>query len=172
MSGKYKNRKYDVEPYNPKWKVRFKEEARVLSSIFGASAIKIEHIGSTAVPGLAGKPTIDILVVVDNIKVVDSFIEQMRVAGYKSLGEYVMPGARLFVREVDNNRLVNIHVFPKDHSHIKEMLNLRDYLCSHPELVKEYSQLKYDLFKKYPGDYGEYRKYKDQWMERLKNKTK
>lgn len=168
----YKGRKYNVVPYDPKWKDRFVEEAKLLNSIFGASAIAIEHIGSTAVSGLVGKPTIDILILVENIAIVDVLNQKMESAGFKALGEYVMPGARLFVKEVNGNRLCNVHVFPKKHLYTKEMLQLRDYLRNHLELIKEYSKLKFDLQAKYPNDYGLYRKHKDKWMEKLKEKMK
>ena len=168
----YKNRKYDVVPYDPRYKDQFENEAQVLNSIFGNSAIAIEHVGSTAVPGLSGKPTIDVLVLVEDIAIAEKLKQKMEGAGYKSLGEYVRPGTQLFVREENNIRLCNIHVFPKDHPHAKEMLLLRDYFRSHKELVEEYSRLKNELLTKFPNDYGSYRKYKDEWMENLKSKIR
>lgn len=170
MTKDYSNRKYDVISYDPDWVSKFLEEAKILSSIFGKYAIAIEHVGSTAVPGLAGKPTIDVLILVDNIVEVDALNQKMESAGYKVLGEYVMPGARLFVREADGTRLCNIHVFQKEHTHAKEMLRLRDYFRNNPELVKEYSQLKLDLIEKYPNDYRQYRKHKDEYVEKLLGK--
>ena len=164
----YKNRKYEVVPYDPIWSRQFAEQAKILKSIFADTAISIEHIGSTAVPGLAGKPTIDILILVDDISVVDPLKEQMEIAGYHALGEYVTEGALFFVKESDNVRYCNIHVFQKDHPHVKEMLQLRDYFRARPEVVSEYSKLKTELAMKHPNDYGEYRKYKDEWMNNLK----
>ena len=67
----YKNRKYSVEPYNPEWRKAFETEVKFLRPIFSDKAISIEHIGSTAVPGLAGKPTIDILITVEKIEIAD-----------------------------------------------------------------------------------------------------
>ncbi|OGZ68631.1 MAG: hypothetical protein A3D44_03900 [Candidatus Staskawiczbacteria bacterium RIFCSPHIGHO2_02_FULL_42_22] len=58
----YKNRKYDVVPYDSKWKDGFVKETDILKSIFGKDMLSVEHIGSTAIPELAGKPTIDILI--------------------------------------------------------------------------------------------------------------
>lgn len=167
MTPDYKTRKYQIISYDPHWKDQFETEASVLRSIWGDTAIAIEHIGSTAVPGLAGKPTVDVLVLVDDIASVDQFTKAMDAAGYTSLGEYVTNGARLFVKEKDNSRVVNVHVFQKDHPHVKEMLALRNYLRNHPKIVKQYSELKFDLAKKHPNDYGSYRKYKDAWMEKL-----
>lgn len=164
----HNDRKYSVISYDPTWKKGFERESVTLQKIFGSLALAIEHVGSTAVPGLAGKPTLDLLILVDNIAPIDSFNDVLQTAGYDALGAFVSPGTRLFIREVEGERLCNVHVFPKDHPHAQEMLDLRNYLRRHPNLVREYSQLKFDLFKKYPQDYASYRRHKDAWMERLK----
>lgn len=168
----YKNRKYTIEPYNPEWGKQFEIEAQVLRPIFSDRAISIEHVGSTAVSGLAGKPTIDILITVEKIEIADELSEKIESIGYKSLGDYINKGSRLFIKEVDNERLVNLHVFEATHPHVKNMINLRNYFRSHLEVVKEYSKLKFELAKKYPNDYGQYRKFKDEWMEKLKENIK
>lgn len=167
---KYKNRKYTIVSYNSGWKRQFGIEAQLLQSILKNKALSVEHIGSTAVLGLAGKPTIDILVTVKNISTADEFSHKIELLGYKALGEYVTRDARLFVKEVDNTRLVNLHVFEVNHPHVKEMLNLKNYFSVHPEIVKEYSKLKLRLVKKYPNNYGQYRKFKDKWVNNLKRK--
>lgn len=168
----YKTRKYTVVPYDPNWKKQFEIEAQILRLIFSDDAITIEHIGSTSVFGLAGKPVVDILILVEDISATDKVKEKMKNAGYDALGEYVTKGAQLFVRELDSNRFCNIHIFQKNHPHVQEMLRLRDYFRTHQNAVQEYSELKFDLAKKYPNDYGEYRKRKDRWMSELKKKVK
>lgn len=168
----YKNRKYEILPYDPNWSKQFAEHAKILQSIFAEKAVSIEHIGSTAVPDLAGKPTIDVLILVEDVSLPNELEKQMESAGYHALGEYVTQGALLFVKESDNTRYCNIHVFQKDHPHVREMLQLRDYFRAHPEVVSEYSKLKTDLAVKYPNDYGQYRKYKDEWMNALKLKIR
>jgi GrpB-like predicted nucleotidyltransferase (UPF0157 family) len=167
----YKDRKYHVEPYDPAWPRQFEHDARILREIFGSDALAIEHIGSTSVPGMDGKPVIDILVIVDDINTVNKHVEAMRAAGYEHLVGYVMPGSVLFRQMKDNVLLSNVHVFKNDHPHVHEMLGLRDYLRMHPETVAEYSNLKKDLFKKYPDDYAMYRKLKDEYMEALKKRA-
>ena len=168
----YKNRKYEVVSYDPAWVDKFANEARILHSLFTDETISIEHIGSTSVPGLAGKPIIDILIIVEDISIADQLKEKMEIAGYNALGEYVTEGARLFVRESGDARKYNIHVFQKNNYHVKEMLQLRNYFRTHQDAVREYSELKFDLAKKYPNDYEQYRKFKYEWMEKLKEKIK
>lgn len=167
MSDRYKGRKYEVAEYDTSWPEKFASESKVIKSIFGEDALAIEHVGSTSVPGLPGKPTIDILVLVDTMSLVDKYAQPMTTAGYQDRGEYVVPGIRLFVKEADNARLVNVHVCPQGHGHTKDMLVFRDYLRSHPEEVTRYGKLKQELHKKYPDDYGVYRKEKDEYMEKL-----
>mgnify|MGYP001611918780 FL=1 len=75
------------------------------------------------------------------------------------------------MREESNTRLCNVHVFPKDHPHVKEMLRLRDYFRSHAEEVEKYAKLKKELATKYPNDYAQYRKLKDEYMEDLKKRV-
>lgn len=91
----HKNRKYEIIPYNPAWADVFGEEKNILRSIFTDDAISIEHIGSTSVPGLAGKRTVDVLILVENVSVADRLKENMESSGYNALGEYVTKGARL-----------------------------------------------------------------------------
>ncbi|MFZ1654340.1 MAG: GrpB family protein [Candidatus Moraniibacteriota bacterium] len=165
-------RKYSVEEYDKEWQRRFEEEAKILKSILKSDALAVEHIGSTAVLGLIGKPTIDVLVVVSELSRADSHTREIEAAGYKDLGEYILPGTRLFVREKDNARLVNVHFFPQGHPHIEEKLLVRDYLRSHSEEVQKYGELKHALSQRYPNDYGMYREEKDRYMKELLERAK
>lgn len=113
-----------------------------------------------------------LLITVEKIEIADELSEKIESIGYKSLGDYINKSSRLFVKEEQDTRLVNLDVFEAQHPHVKDMITLRDYFRSHPEVVEEYSKLKFDLVKKYPNDYGLYRKYKDEWMEDLKKNIK
>jgi len=167
----YKNRKYQVVQYDPDWRGQFEAEAQKLGEIFGNDALRLEHIGSTSVPGMAGKPTIDILILVHDLAAAEDHKSQMEALGYEYLPDFVTEDSRLFRKMRDNIILVNVHVFRSDHPHVKDMLGLRDYLRSHPEEMQAYSALKRGLFEKYPGDYAEYRKQKDAYMEELKKRV-
>ena len=162
----YTNRTYFVEEYNAAWAQQFEAERALLATLLG-NGLDIQHIGSTSVPGLAGKPTLDILVVVEAIAMVEGFKNALESAGYKDLGEYVKPGARLFVKESNNIRLVNVHFFESSDVHVHEMLAVRDYLRNSLEEVRRYSAFKKELFQKYTHDYAAYRKEKDVYMKAL-----
>ncbi len=165
----YKDREYTVVPYDAEWSEQYAVYTARIKNIFGE--IQTEHIGSTSVPGMTGKPCIDVLVLINDLRIVEDHIDDMQQAGFEYAGQFVMPDSRLFRVTRDNTLIVNIHFFPPQHVHVAEMLTLRDYLRSHPGEVQAYSTLKLDLHKKYPNDYASYRKYKDNYMDGLKNRA-
>ena len=165
-----KDRKYTVVSYQESWKDDFVAIKNQLSEIFGDSTIEILHIGSTAVEGMSGKPTIDVLVLVKNIEVADLVTDAMSAIGYIALGEYVTAGGRLFAKEADGERIVNIHCFEASHPHAQEMITMRNFFQNNPDRAKEYAELKIDLFKKYPNDYKSYRAFKDPYLTKIKER--
>lgn len=166
----YENRKYDVVPYDTNWPNQFEIYASKIRKTFGDD-VQIEHIGSTSVPGMSGKSCIDVLVIVKDLKTVEGHINSMKQAGFEYAGQFVMNGSRLFRVMKDNVSLANIHFFPIGHPHNEEMLNLRNYLRVHPEETTAYSNIKNELYSKYPNDYATYRKLKDVYMENLKKRV-
>jgi len=167
----YKDRKYDVVACDPNWQTRFNDEARIIKEIFG-SEIRIEHVGSTSVEGMEGKPCIDILVILNDLSVIKDHISEMENVGYLYRGSYVSDDSFLFTKVKDNIIETNVHFFREGHQHVKEMLTLRDYLRNNPKEISEYSQLKRDLYKKYSNNYKEYRKEKDEYMQKLNERAK
>ncbi len=167
----YSQRSYTIVPYDPNWPKSFEKIREAVETVFGNIAERIEHVGSSAIPGMAGKPTIDILVVVKDVAAVDRLNSKMAELGYVALGEYVAPGGRLFTLEENGDRVVNIHCFQSDHQKTRRFLSLRDYLRSHPEESKAYSELKLDLYRRYSSDYGTYRKEKDAYMKDLDDRA-
>ena len=135
--------------------------------VFGTLVLAVEHIGSTSVPGMAAKPVVDILILVSDIAPVDGFNQKMLQAGYQAMGESVAAGARFFFKEQGGVRLFNVHVFPEDHPHVKEMLDVRNYLRTHPEDAKRYGEFKTQLHRKYASDYQQYREEKNIYMKEM-----
>lgn len=77
-----KIRRVKVVPYDPNWPRQFSQEAQAIKACLGDNCIEIHHIGSTAVPGLAAKPVIDMLPVVLDVTEVDSVNDLMQKLGY------------------------------------------------------------------------------------------
>ena len=161
----YKDRMYRITFYDPHWHDQFEQYASMLQRIFIDA--RIEHIGSTSVPGMCGKFSIDVLVIVNDLKTAEEHRDEMVHAGFDYAGQFVMDDSRLFRMMRDNILLANIHFFPVGHPHIEEMLGLKNYLRSNPDEVTAYSRLKNELYAKYPNDYASYRRYKDVYMNEL-----
>ncbi len=115
-----------LRDYDPAWAERFRREATRIHEALGGRELRIEHIGSTSVPGLVAKPIIDILLVVDDPDDETSYLPALEAAGYE-----------LRVREPDFDRHrmlrtpqkdVHVHVFPPESGEIGRYLLFRDRL--------------------------------------------
>jgi len=137
-------RRVEVTPYNEQWVRMYQEEAEKLCRIFGRQLVAIHHIGSTSVPGLDAKPIIDIMPVVHDISLVHEYNQLMRDIGYEPKGENGIPGRRYFQKGGDN-RTHHVHVFQVGSPHIERHLAFRDYLRTHPNVAREYGDLKRKL---------------------------
>jgi GrpB-like predicted nucleotidyltransferase (UPF0157 family) len=126
--------------YDPKWPLQFNEERKRILDVLAENAFCIHHIGSTAVPGLAAKPRIDIIAEVVDIK---RTLRQLPLAGYEYRGEWNIPGKYGFIKRgvVD----VNLHVFPKHHAETIGNLMFRDYLRENSEVKESYENIKRQL---------------------------
>ncbi|WAA08983.1 GrpB family protein [Fervidibacillus albus] len=156
-----------VKEYNPLWPELFEKEASRISKILGKNLVSIHHIGSTSVVGLAAKPIIDIMPVVEDLKLVDLVANEFEQIGYDYLGEFGIEGRR-YLRKGGDNRTHHIHIFSKKNIHdIERHLAVRDYLRTHKDICDKYAKLKMDLAKKYPYDSEGYRDGKAKFVEQL-----
>lgn len=135
-------KKIEVIEYDPNWPILFEKEKAVIKKCLGKAAIKVEHIGSTSVPGLCAKRDIDILLIVDSL---ESSLKLQEV-GYTFKGEYNVP-FRYFFSSNTEERKINLHVCETDHGFAKLQICFRDYLRSHPERTKAYGDLKREILK-------------------------
>lgn len=148
-------RRVEVTPYDEQWASMYEEEANKLCRIFRERLVSIHHIGSTSVLGLHAKPIIDIMPVVRDISLVDEYNQSMRDIGYESKGENGIPGRRYFQKGGDN-RTHHVHVFQVGSPHIERHLAFRDYLRTHPNVAKEYGDLKRKLAQEFRCDIESY----------------
>lgn len=154
-----------VSEYRPEWADEFRRESERLKGAFGDSLLGLYHIGSTAVPGLAAKPVIDMLAVVKEIPDADKAAPALEALGYEGLGEYGIPGRRYF-RKGGENRTHQLHVFGQDSKgEIARHLAFRDYLRRHPETAAEYGNLKKKLAAEFPEDIDGYCDGKDKFVK-------
>lgn len=144
-----------VVSYSPDWPRMFVVESRVIKEALGANCIEVHHIGSTSVSGLAAKPIIDIMPVVQDISMVDTHRSAMEALGYIAMGEYGIPMRRYFQKGEDI-RTHNVHVFEQGNPEIDRHLKFRDWLRTHPNDLEAYASLKQDLASRFPEDIFSY----------------
>jgi GrpB-like predicted nucleotidyltransferase (UPF0157 family) len=144
-----------ILPYDSAWPKKYDKEVARLIPIFEAPLVEFHHVGSTAVPELAAKPEIDILVVVNGDSIPDVWTGSLQRLGYRRGGD-LSPGHHFFKRDIDGIRTHKIHICRDRHPKIAEMLKFRDHLRRHPDIRAEYHVLKFKLEKENTTGIGEY----------------
>jgi len=159
-----------VVHYDSIWKSKYLEEAKRLRRVLHNEVIEVHHIGSTAIPGMWAKPTIDILVVVRDIDAVDRYNQSMSAIGYDAMGEYGIKGRRFFTKGGDR-RTHHVHVFQKESAEINRHLVFRDFMIAHPSVAAEYADLKRDLAARFGSDIDAYCQGKDAFIRDIDAKA-
>jgi GrpB-like predicted nucleotidyltransferase (UPF0157 family) len=136
-----------LEDHNRAWPDWYAEEAAVIRAALGDVALRIEHTGSTSVPGLAAKPLIDILLLVPDADDEAAYLPALEAAGYAlRVRQPDWYQHRCLVRRVDSGarRNVNLHVFAPESGapEIERILAFRDWLRTHDEDREYYERTK------------------------------
>ena len=159
-------RTIEVVEYNPLWPKRFESERDLLHRTLRDVAVEIHHIGSTAVPGLAAKPIIDILIEVTDLSALDSLDGEMEAIGYEPKGEFGIPGRRYF-RKGGDERTHHIHAFAQGDFNVTRHVAFRDYLRANPDVAREYGELKKRVALECQNDIDRYCDGKDAYINRV-----
>jgi GrpB-like predicted nucleotidyltransferase (UPF0157 family) len=149
----------DIVPYDIHWPAMFLLEKEQLSSCLPPALIgRIEHFGSTAVPGLPAKPILDILVeVADLVETQRQIVPILKSRHYEYIwrptsGDDTPPFYAWFIkRDVRGIRTYHIHMVEPEFEHWERLL-FRDYLIEHPQVAQEYGKLKIELASSYSDD--------------------
>ena len=132
-----------IVPYDQEWPRLFEKERDILLQILGDKIIELQHIGSTAVVGLWGKPIIDMIGRVTNYPVDSEVIKALEAKGYESLGESGVRG-RQYLRK-RGNESYNLHIVKNGNEHWRKNLLFRDYLRFNEKEAEMYSHHKREL---------------------------
>lgn len=164
-----------ITPYDPEWPNLYEHEAASLRRKLPKSVvIKIEHFGSTAVPGLAAKPVIDVLVQVSSLeKTREQIVPILEAEGYDYFWRTdVSPAYAWFIKRGSGGRRTHhIHMVEAD-SKMWERLYFRDYLKEFPEEAGCYAELKQFLAAKYPNDRVAYTEGKAEYVISITERAK
>jgi GrpB-like predicted nucleotidyltransferase (UPF0157 family) len=141
-----------VEP-DRRWPERFAQAAATLRRVL-PEALMVEHIGSTAVPGLKAKDTVDVLVVIHDLGIVLERAPALAVAGFDlRLGASTTSEDQLFLRRVvDGHRTHHVHVLLPSSPAVSDYLLFRDYLRAHPDAAAGYGEAKVGLAAEHADD--------------------
>jgi putative glutamine amidotransferase len=147
-----RNREYGLVDYDPAWPGLFEDESARIRASLGDVAVRIDHVGSTAVPGLAAKPTIDIQVSVESMTPRDRFVAPLVGLGYEFVPDPMDTEHEYFKKEVTGARTYQIHVCPVGSEWEQRHLAFRDHLGVNPGDAARYAELKRRLAAQHPRD--------------------
>jgi GrpB-like predicted nucleotidyltransferase (UPF0157 family) len=149
-------REVALVPHNPEWSQQANQEISRLLEGLSFSIIGVYHIGSTSIPGIKAKPILDFVMEVDDLDDVLKSAAEFEALGYKSKGEFGIPGRQFFIRDTDGERSHHLHVFQKGHPDIERHTIFRDYLRANPDAAQDYEKLKEKLAKRFPKQSSNY----------------
>lgn len=162
-----------IVPYDPRWPDEFRSLAGELRAVASDQALRIDHIGSTAVPGLAAKDVIDIQITVASLDASTPLVSTLQALGYvKWVGpamDHLPPGQTLppeelrkyFLGGPPTLRRINVHVREEGRFNQRYPLLFRDYLRAHPDAADAYAAVKQQLARLHPDDADAYYDIKD-----------
>ena len=160
-----------ISKYNPKWAEEFRSIKSSLHEILGDLALRIDHIGSTSVPGLGAKDVIDVQITVTELN--NQIQQSLENAGYKYWGkiahDHVPQGEndnpklweKFFFNEPEGQRRTNIHIRVNGNPNQIYPLLFRDYLRAHPNSAKSVELIKREIAKRHANDVEAYYDIKD-----------
>ncbi len=128
--------------HDPAWSERFEAEAGALRRALGSVAVQIEHVGSTSIPGIAAKPTIDIAVGATTLDLPPEAVAGLEGLGYAFAEDEIRSWEQRYRRGTGVPWEAVVHVVEWGGTHWSDFLRFRDALRADPELVREYEELK------------------------------
>jgi 2-phospho-L-lactate guanylyltransferase len=151
--------------HHEEWNEALNSEASSLRTIVGAALVDVQHVGSTAVAGLAAKPIIDIAVSVRHLSDVDRFRGSLERAGYTYRANGSDESKTLFVKGPEERRTHHLHIVEHGGSAWNSFIAFRDALRVDPTEVEKYEALKQTLARQFSGDRNSYTAGKRQYID-------
>ncbi|ANE42583.1 GrpB family protein [Deinococcus puniceus] len=156
-----------LRPSSAEYPALFEEErARVRQSL-GALALDIQHVGSTSIPGLAGKPILDLAVGVQTSEQMDACTLPLQAIGYTAFGDREGWGEYFFAKGSDTRRTHYVHLLAISHPKWADYLLFRDVLRRRPDLRDQYGQIKAALAQAHAGNRTQYTAQKGLFVQRV-----
>lgn len=154
---------------DPIWIATFERESARVLEVAGAFIAKIEHVGSTSIPGLCAKPIVDIAAATPSFEEFFAAVPLIEELGYQFKGECGVPRRHFFV--LGDPRTVHLHVFEHTGNDWRDQLLFRDRLRRSEELRHEYEMLKRELATKFDDNRKAYTETKAVFIKRVLHET-
>jgi GrpB-like predicted nucleotidyltransferase (UPF0157 family) len=156
-----------LHDHDPRWAETYREHRATILRALAGHPVDVEHIGSTAVPGLAAKPIVDVVVAVADVTAEEDYLDQLLAAGY--VLRVREPGHRL-VRTP--SRDVHVHVYDRGASAVSDYLLLRDHLRADAADRALYGDVKRELMTRRWDDMNAYSDAKDEVIAAIKQRAR
>jgi GrpB-like predicted nucleotidyltransferase (UPF0157 family) len=156
-----------IVDYDPAWPGQAELELDRIRDSLGEVAVRQEHIGSTAVPGLAAKPIIDLQLSVDALDLKERYVEPLMGLGYLFVPAPLSPDHHFFAKPPGRPRTHHLHVVEAGSGHELRHLAVRDFLRAHADERARYAALKREVVGRHPQDRRAYMEGKEAHMTTL-----
>jgi len=158
--------------HNPKWRQNFEREQKKIRKVFGWDALEIQHVGSTAIPGILAKPIIDIALIVPSLQKAKRYVKKLQAINYELKKNDTRKERLFFTKGPEEKRTHYLHVGEIGSGYAEGMILFRDYLCNHKNAAKKYSELKEKLAQKYQNRREIYATKKEKLIKEIIKKAK
>jgi GrpB-like predicted nucleotidyltransferase (UPF0157 family) len=138
----------------------------------GRTLLTVHHIGSTAIPGMAAKPVMDLMPIVSSLEELDLKRDLVESVGYSWHGEFGVDGRRFCaLTDAQGHRTAQLHFYEAKSPHARRQLAFRDYLRAFPDCAAEYEAEKRRARELYPDDSHAYSEEKGAWIRATEAKA-
>jgi GrpB-like predicted nucleotidyltransferase (UPF0157 family) len=160
-----------IVEYDPAWPEMAAAEMARIGAAMGEAAVRIDHVGSTAVPGLAAKAIVDLQLSVADVDARSLYVEPLEGLGYLFAPDPASPDFHFFGLPAARPRTHHLHVCAAGSEDERRHLAVRDYLRAHPDEAGAYADRKRDLVARAPGDRLAYIEGKEEYVAALERRA-
>ena len=157
----------ELVAHDPDWQREYAAEVERLEALVGERVIAFEHVGSTAIEGLAAKPIVDMLAVVDDLAAATDLVSVLESHGYEHRPNDDVSGRLFLAKGPRADRTHYLSIVERESDRYTDQIAFRDYLRSHPEVAVAYEELKRRLAVEYPDDRASYTEAKASFVQRV-----